>query len=116
MSENLRELLLTIGKKTYSIKTPLDDEVLERVQDLIDEACGVPVRGVNQEDLLILTCLKLAYSLDSATMKLNSLLSRVGMAQALQSEVQLNIDNNLNNNLLNENEEVKAEVKAGEAY
>ena len=116
MSENLRELLLTIGKKTYSIKTPLDDEVLERVQDLIDEACGVPVRGVNQEDLLILTCLKLAYSLDSATMKLNSLLSRVGMAQALQSEAQLNIDNNLNNNLnynlLNENEEVKAEVKA----
>ena len=112
MSENLRELLLTIGKKTYSIKTPLDDEVLERVQDLIDEACGVPVRGVNQEDLLILTCLKLAYSLDSATMKLNSLLSRVGMAQALQSGAQLNIDNNLNNNLLNENEE----VKAGEAY
>ncbi len=100
----MRELLLTIGKKTYSIKTPLDDEVLERVQDLIDEACGVPVRGVNQEDLLILTCLKLAYSLDSATMKLNSLLSRVGMAQALQSEVQLNIDNNLNNNLLNADE------------
>jgi len=104
MSENLRELLLTIGKKTYSIKTPLDDEVLERVQDLIDEACGVPVRGVNQEDLLILTCLKLAYSLDSATMKLNSLLSRVGMAQALQSGAQLNIDNNLNNNLLNADE------------
>ncbi|MBR0097804.1 MAG: hypothetical protein IJP88_11515 [Synergistaceae bacterium] len=104
MSENLRELLLTIGKKTYSIKTPLDDEVLERVQDLIDEACGVPVRGVNQEDLLILTCLKLAYSLDSATMKLNSLLSRVGMAQALQSGAQLNIDNNLNNNLLNTDE------------
>lgn len=99
----MRELLLTIGKKTYSIKTPLDDEVLERVQDLIDEACGVPVRGVNQEDLLILTCLKLAYSLDSATMKLNSLLSRVGMAQALQSGAQLNIDNNLNNNLLEEN-------------
>ncbi|MBQ6910481.1 MAG: hypothetical protein IJR21_07345 [Synergistaceae bacterium] len=104
MSENLRDLLLTIGKKTYSIKTPLDDEVLERVQDLIDEACGVPVRGVNQEDLLILTCLKLAYSLDSATMKLNSLLSRVGMAQALQSGAQLNIDNNLNNNLLNTDE------------
>ena len=100
----MRELLLTIGKKTYSIKTPLDDEVLERVQDLIDEACGVPVRGVNQEDLLILTCLKLAYSLDSATMKLNSLLSRVGMAQALQSGAQLNIDNNLNNNLLNADE------------
>ena len=100
----MRELLLTIGKKTYSIKTPLDDEVLERVQDLIDEACGVPVRGVNQEDLLILTCLKLAYSLDSATMKLNSLLSRVGMAQALQSGAQLNIDNNLNNNLLNTDE------------
>lgn len=95
---------MTIGKKTYSIKTPLDDEVLERVQDLIDEACGVPVRGVNQEDLLILTCLKLAYSLDSATMKLNSLLSRVGMAQALQSGAQLNIDNNLNNNLLNADE------------
>ena len=100
----MRDLLLTIGKKTYSIKTPLDDEVLERVQDLIDEACGVPVRGVNQEDLLILTCLKLAYSLDSATMKLNSLLSRVGMAQALQSGAQLNIDNNLNNNLLNTDE------------
>ena len=92
MAENLRDLLLTIGKKAYSIKTPLDDEVLERVQDLIDEACGVPVRGVNQEDMLVLTCLKLAYSLDSATMRLNSLLARVG--QGLEPE---SLPQNLNN-------------------
>ena len=95
MAENLRDLLLTIGKKAYSIKTPLDDEVLERVQDLIDEACGVPVRGVNQEDMLVLTCLKLAYSLDSATMRLNSLLARVG--QGLESESLPQNLNNLNN-------------------
>ena len=95
MAENLRDLLLTIGKKAYSIKTPLDDEVLERVQDLIDEACGVPVRGVNQEDMLVLTCLKLAYSLDSATMRLNSLLARVG--QGLEPESLTQNLNNLNN-------------------
>ena len=95
MAENLRDLLLTIGKKAYSIKTPLDDEVLERVQDLIDEACGVPVRGVNQEDMLVLTCLKLAYSLDSATMRLNSLLARVG--QGLEPESLPQNLNNLNN-------------------
>ncbi|MBR1417352.1 MAG: hypothetical protein IJ576_00105 [Synergistaceae bacterium] len=105
MAENLRDLLLTIGKKAYSIKTPLDDEVLERVQDLIDEACGVPVRGVNQEDMLVLTCLKLAYSLDSATMRLNSLLARVGQGLEPESLPQnLNNLNNLDKNEADSNE------------
>ncbi|MBQ8693740.1 MAG: hypothetical protein IJ520_11430 [Synergistaceae bacterium] len=105
MAENLRDLLLTIGKKAYSIKTPLDDEVLERVQDLIDEACGVPVRGVNQEDMLVLTCLKLAYSLDSATMRLNSLLARVGQGLEPESLPQnLNNLNNLDKNEADNNE------------
>ena len=104
-SENLRDLLLTIGKKAYSIKTPLDDEVLERVQDLIDEACGVPVRGVNQEDMLVLTCLKLAYSLDSATMRLNSLLARVGQGLVeLESESLMQNLNNLNKGEADSNE------------
>ncbi len=88
---NPRDLFLTIGKKTYSIKTPLDDDVLERVRDLIDKACGVPTRGVDQEDLLILTCLKLAYSLDNATMRLNALLERLEEAGG-------NVDNDSNDN------------------
>lgn len=96
-----RELFLTIGKKSYSIKTPLDDDVLERVRDLIDEACGAPVRGVNQEDLLILACLRLAYSLDNATMRLNDLLSRLNAACG--AEILSLDENNLdeNNNVKN---------------
>ena len=75
-----KNIFLTIGKSTYNIATPLDDEALERVKGLIDQACGSPVKGMGQEYLLVLTCLQLAYALDRATTSLANLVDRLDQA------------------------------------
>ena len=86
MNTTLREVYLSIGKGSYSIRTPLNDEDLERVKALVRQAgphpgnCAhVPFRGMDQETLLLLTCLQLAYSLDSVTAKLKELSERLGI-------------------------------------
>ena len=72
-----RDVFLTIGKGSYTIHTPLENEEIDRVKALIDEACGEIVKGAKQEDLLMLTCLRLAYSLDSVSGKLRRILERI---------------------------------------
>ena len=72
-----RDVFLTIGKGSYTIHTPLENEEIDRVKALIDEACGEIVKGAKQEDMLMLTCLKLAYSLDSVNVKLRKILERI---------------------------------------
>jgi hypothetical protein len=72
-----RDVFLTIGKGTYTIHTPLSDEEIDRVKALIDEACGEILKGAKQEDMLMLTCLRLAYSLDSVNEKLKKILSHI---------------------------------------
>ena len=72
-----RDVFLTIGKGTYSIHTPLDNDEIDRIKALIDEACGEIVKGAKQEDMLMLTCLKLAYSLDSVNEKLRKILEKI---------------------------------------
>ena len=72
-----RNVFLTIGKGTYTIHTPLENEEIDRVKALIDEACGEIVKGAKQEDLLMLTCLRLAYSLDSVNEKLKKILEKI---------------------------------------
>lgn len=80
----LREVFLNIGKQSYSVKTRLDKETLERVRGMINEACGSPVKGVSQEDLLMLTCLQLAYMLDTVSGKLFML--HEDLAAAMEKE------------------------------
>ena len=72
-----RDVFLTIGKGTYTIYTPLSDEEIDRVKALIDDACGEILKGAKQEDMLMLTCLRLAYSLDSVNEKLKKILERI---------------------------------------
>ena len=72
-----RDVFLTIGKGTYSIHTPLENDEIDRIKALIDEACGEIVKGAKQEDMLMLTCLKLAYSLDSVNEKLRKILEKI---------------------------------------
>lgn len=72
-----RDVFLTIGKNSYTIHTPLENEEIDRIKALIDEACGEIVKGAKQEDMLMLTCLKLAYSLDSVNEKLRKILERI---------------------------------------
>ena len=72
-----RDVFLTIGKGTYTINTPLDTQELDRVKALIDEASGEIIKGARQEDILMLTCLRLAYSLDSVSNKLSKILEKI---------------------------------------
>lgn len=76
-----RDVFLTIGKGTYTIHTPLNNEELDRIKALIDEACGGVVKEVKQEDLLMLTCLRLAYSLDAVNGKLVNILGLLDQAE-----------------------------------
>ena len=69
-----RDITLNIGKGIYTVNTPLDNDAVDRVKDLIDEACGEISKGARQEDLLMLTCLRLAYSLDAVNEKLKAIL------------------------------------------
>ena len=72
-----RDVFLTIGKGTYTINTPLDTQELDRIKALIDEACGEIIKGAKQEDILMLTCLRLAYMLDGVSTKLNKILEHI---------------------------------------
>lgn len=79
-----RNVPLTVGKRTYTIKTPLDDAALSRVQALLQDACGDPARGTAQEELMLLACLKLAYSLDTLTERLGALTEHLADAAGLR--------------------------------
>ncbi|MBQ6919558.1 MAG: hypothetical protein IJQ74_04455 [Synergistaceae bacterium] len=72
-----RDVFLTIGKGSYTIHTPLGNDEIDRVKAIINEACGEVVKGAKQEDLLMLTCLRLAYSLDSVNGKLRKILEKI---------------------------------------
>ena len=69
-----RDITLNIGKSVYSVNTSLDNEALDRMKGLIDEACGEISKGTPQEDMLVLACLRLAYSLDTVNEKLKAVL------------------------------------------
>lgn len=71
-----RDVSLNIGKGIYTINTPLENEELDRIKALINEACGEISKGTKQEDLLMLTCLRLAYSLDAVEEKLSAIYSK----------------------------------------
>ncbi|MBQ3645401.1 MAG: cell division protein ZapA [Synergistaceae bacterium] len=77
---NSRDVFLTIGRNSYTIQTAIDNEDLDRIKTLIDEACGEITEGTKQEDMLMLTCLRLAYSLDSVNEKLKRILEKIDEA------------------------------------
>ena len=72
-----RNIWLTIGKKNYSVETTLAPGAVERIESLVAAACDSPAKGIEQEELLMLTCLQLAYSLDKAASALEGLLKKV---------------------------------------
>ena len=72
-----RDVYLTIGKGSYTLNTSIDNEEFDRIKSLIDDACGEIVKGARQEDVLMLTCVRLAYALDSVNEKLKGVLSQL---------------------------------------
>ncbi len=72
-----RDVYLTIGKGSYTLNTSIENEEFDRVKSLIDDACGEIVKGAKQEDILMLTCVRLAYALDSVNSKLKNILEKI---------------------------------------
>ena len=66
----MRNIAINIGKNVYSINTPLDNDDIDRVKTIIDDACGDVSKSSKQEDILMLACLRLAYSLDNVNQKI----------------------------------------------
>ncbi len=59
---SLREVTVKIGKKTYYLRTSLDDESLESITGMAAEIAD-GIENTDQENVLLLTCLQLAWHL-----------------------------------------------------
>jgi len=61
-----RDVVITIGNKTYSIETGLDEKILHRVLLHIEDSMSGAEVTEDQEKALLLACLDLAYKLESS--------------------------------------------------
>jgi hypothetical protein len=68
-----QEVKIRIGKRHYRVCTALDEPTFDRVVALVNEVNASLDSGVDQERLLALTCLRLAYGLDKISDVLASL-------------------------------------------
>ena len=69
----LREVRIVIGKRSYRIQTALSEDTLERVISMVADVSQNIGDGVEQESLLLLTCLQFAYSLDKISRRVTPL-------------------------------------------
>ena len=68
-----REVCIPIGKRTYTIQTDLGDDAIGRIVGIVNEAGGTIGEDIDQNNLLMLTCLHLAYNLEKISRLLESL-------------------------------------------
>jgi hypothetical protein len=50
--------------------TDLDEDTLRRIDDIVQSVCGAIGNEVSQDNLLMLTCLQLAYNLEKVERRL----------------------------------------------
>jgi hypothetical protein len=67
---SLREVTIRIGKKSYFLKTTLDDESIKAITDLSADITREFEGSLDQENLLLLSCLQLAWLLEKLGRKL----------------------------------------------
>ena len=70
MDASLREVNIQIGKKSYFLKTTRDDESLKGISSLSAEITKEFSGSLDQENLLLLSCLQLAWILEKLGRKL----------------------------------------------
>jgi hypothetical protein len=61
--ENMREVDIEIGRRTYSLYTALSEAEFSRVADIMSGAAA-NLDNADQEHVMLLACLRLAYGLD----------------------------------------------------
>lgn len=74
MSDEPRRVYITLGKKSYSILTLLDEERFARVARIAKESLEGIESTNEQEGLLLLACFKLALSIESAEGRVREML------------------------------------------
>jgi len=70
----VRRVNVLVGKKTYSILTRLDEDKFNAVLKIVKEAVEGIEGSVEQEQRLLLGCLKMAYEIEEVTEKLEKAL------------------------------------------
>jgi hypothetical protein len=70
----MRDVSIKIGKKSYTLQTSLDQESLDRVRAIIAGAAEEIPGAPDQELLLVLSCLQLAYFVDHTLERLEAIL------------------------------------------
>ena len=78
MEDLSREVTIRIGKKNYFVKTALDDESLKGIHSLFRELTEGLEKSHDQEDLLLISCLQLAWLLQSTGVKISEALESGG--------------------------------------
>lgn len=72
-----REVSLVIGRRSYRVQTALDDDTLARVVNIVQGVVEAVGSSVDQNHLLMLTCLQLAYSLEKISNTIQPLEKRL---------------------------------------
>lgn len=78
MSDNPRLVNLRIGKRTYPVRTTLEESQIRKLETLLDALAFEEGPGTSQEESLVLMVLKLVHGLEKARIGLERLSGREG--------------------------------------
>ncbi|MDR1731941.1 MAG: cell division protein ZapA [Synergistaceae bacterium] len=81
----LREVRIPIGKRNYRMQTALDEPTLDRVVSIVSDVSSSAGDNVDQDQLLMLTCLQLAYSLEKISQRLEKLTDRLRETERMKN-------------------------------
>ncbi len=73
MSDNPRLVNLRIGKRTYPVRTTLEESQIRKLETLLDALAFEEGPGTSQEESLVLMVLKLVHALEKARIGLERL-------------------------------------------
>ena len=68
-----REVRILIGKRHYLMQTELDGDTLDRVVGILNEVCELIGENIDQDSMLMLACLHLAYNIEKISKRLEPL-------------------------------------------
>jgi hypothetical protein len=85
-----REVQILIGKRLYRMQTELDEGTLSKVTDIVTNLARALGEDINQDHLLMLMCLQLAYNLEKISMTLKPLQEKLDNLTPWEP---LNLDN-----------------------
>ena len=77
MTSSLRDVSVQIGKASYSIGTSLDDDSLKRMEALMADVTDKLDRSLDQEKVLLILCLQLAWTLENTRSKIEGLYEEI---------------------------------------